>query len=434
MSGQDSRTWDVAVVGAGMAGMSAALFAASRGLSVLHVGNGGGLLFTSGLLDVLSVHPVAPGRVWDAPWDAMVALKRDEPGHPLVRVGLDGMRASMEALMAALSEAGMPYAPVADRNREVPTSLGTTRMTYGVPRSMVAGADALSGEVPTLLVDFRGLREFSAYQIVQTLGDRWPGLRCKHVGFPGTAALSELYAVHLATALESSPMRDRVLELVLPLLGDARAVGFPAVLGLSRSGDVHAAFEAALGMPVFEIPTMPTSAPGLRLKGALEAAVGAKGAQRRVQAVVTGIAFDDAVARLTLSDEAGGEAVHARSVILATGRFMGRGLLADRNGVVEPVLGLPVEQPASRDDWHSRRFLEPAGHAINRAGLVTDPVGRPVDASGKPAWHRLFAVGSILARQDWMRQKCGAGLSAGTAWAAVDAIAGDLGTPRPAAG
>mgnify|MGYP001041479929 CR=1 FL=1 len=70
----------------------------------------------------------------------------------------------------------------------------------------------------------------------------------------------------------------------------------------------------------------------------------------------------------------------------------------------------------------------------NRAGLVTDAAGRPLDATGAPAWNRLYAVGAVLARQDWMRQKCGSGLSAGTAWAAVDAIAGDLGGPGPVAG
>jgi len=434
MSGRDPKTWDVAVVGAGMAGMSAALFAASRGLSVLHVGNGGGLLFASGLLDVLGVHPVAPGRVWESPWDAMEALGRETPDHPLARVGADAVRQALAAVMDALGHAGTPYAPATDRNRTVLTSLGTSKVTFGVPRSMAAGADVLAGRVPALLVDFRGLREFAARQIVQTLGERWPGLRCERVEFPDAESLSELYAVHVAAALESAATRERLFDRVRPLLGDAKAVGFPAVLGLSRSGAVHEAFEAALGVPVFEIPTMPTSVPGLRLKGALEAAVGARGVERRVQTVVTGIAFDGDLAQLALSDAAGVGTATARTVVLATGRFVGRGLAAGRDGVTESILGLPVEQPGSRDQWHSRRFLEPAGHAINRAGLVTDARLRPVDADGKPAWNGLYAIGSILARQDWMRQKCGSGLSAGTAWAAVEAIADELGATRPEAG
>jgi glycerol-3-phosphate dehydrogenase subunit B len=118
--------------------------------------------------------------------------------------------------------------------------------------------------------------------------------------------------------------------------------------------------------------------------------------------------------------------VVARAVVLATGRFTGRGLTADRGQVRESILGLPVHQPASREAWHQRDFLDPSGHAINCAGLEIDEAWRPLDAGGKPAWPRLFAVGSILAHQDWMRSKCGSGLAIATAWAAMDQVAREL--------
>ena len=59
MTGVRQESYDVAVIGAGMAGMAAALFAAEQGLSCIQIGNGGGILFASGLLDLLGVHPVA---------------------------------------------------------------------------------------------------------------------------------------------------------------------------------------------------------------------------------------------------------------------------------------------------------------------------------------------------------------------------------------
>ena len=411
-----------------MAGMAAALFAAQQGLACIQVGNGGSLLFASGLLDLLAVHPAAEGRLWRSPYEALAALSRDQPEHPLARVGAQAVGRAFESFVCALNGAGLAYAPLGACNRELLTSIGTRKISYGLPLSMAAGADALEARPPCLLVDFRGLREFSAAQIVATVGERWPGLRHSRIEFPGCAAAPELYAAHLARALESGATRERTLALIKPLLGDARAVGFPAVLGLARAGEVHAAFTAALGVPVFEIPTMPTSVPGLRLLAALETALSGRGVGRRQQAGVRALAFDEDAGRVALDLEGvpGGERLHAHAVVLATGRFTGRGLTADRGGVHESILGIPVHQPDSRENWHRREFLDPSGHAINRAGLRTDEHWRPLDASGKAAWPWLYAAGSILAHQDWMRSKCGSGLAIATAWAAMEQVARQL--------
>ncbi len=425
MSGPERASCDVAVIGAGMAGMATALFAAARGLSCIQIGNAGSILFASGLLDLLSVHPVAEARRWRSPYQALAALGRDQPEHPLARVDSATIRPAFETFVAALGSAGMPYAPLGELNSDVLTSIGTIKSSYGVPLTMVAGATALAARTPSLLIDFRGLREFSAAQIVATLADRWPGLRHARIEFPNSENSPELYGAHLAGALESADTRERTIGVVKPLLGAAQAVGFPAVLGLERATQVHAAFEAALGVPVFEIPTIPTSVPGLRLLAALERAVAASGVERRHRARVCGLVYDPAgkTATLELDDLAGGERVVARSVVMATGRFNGRGLTADRCGVRESILDLPVSQPDSREAWHQRDFLAPAGHPINRAGLMVDDTWHPLDATGKAAWSGLFAVGSILAHQDWMRSKCGSGLAIATAWAAVEQVA-----------
>jgi len=432
MTGPPPRRYDLAVVGAGMAGMATALFAAERGLRCIAIGNGGGLLFASGLLDLCGVHPVAEGRVWQSPFDALAALARDEPGHPLARIDAGAIEAAFAAFVAALGDAGLPYAPPGAVNHRVLTSIGTVKTTFGVPRSMIAGVVALAERPPCLLVDFRGLREFSARQIVAALGNRWPGLAARRIDFPGTDGAPELYAAHVARALESREIREQTIARVRPLLGNARTVGFPAVLGLRRAAVVHAAFESALGVPVFEIPTMPTSVPGLRLVAALEAAVSAHGVDRRHQAHVRALSFGPPGEFVTLdvADAGGGargERVSARAVVLATGRFGGRGLTADRTGVRESLTGLPVRAPAARDAWHRRDFLDPRGHPINCAGLAIDAGCRVLRADGVPVWPQLHAVGSILADQDWVRTKCGAGLSIATAWAATEQAATALG-------
>jgi len=113
----------------------------------------------------------------------------------------------------------------------------------------------------------------------------------------------------------------------------------------------------------------------------------------------------------------------AKGVILATGRFFSKGLAAERTGIRETLFHLPVSQPENRAAWHDQAFFARSGHDINMAGLEIDDLFRPLDPNGQPAFRGLFAAGSILAHQDWIRMKCGAGLSITTAYAAVEAFA-----------
>jgi glycerol-3-phosphate dehydrogenase subunit B len=108
-------------------------------------------------------------------------------------------------------------------------------------------------------------------------------------------------------------------------------------------------------------------------------------------------------------------------VILASGRFLGRGLRAERTRIIETVFGLPVYQASDRASWHREELLDPKGHPIHRAGVEIDDCFRPLADHGGPAYDRLFAAGSILAHQDWIREKCGSGLAVASARAAVTA-------------
>ncbi|MGD8722925.1 MAG: FAD-binding protein, partial [Desulfobacterales bacterium] len=85
---------DLCVIGSGLAGMAAALFAASRGLRVTQMGHTGEIIFASGLLDLLGVHPVVEKRAWSDPWAALDALVRDLPEHPYARLKKSDIKAA----------------------------------------------------------------------------------------------------------------------------------------------------------------------------------------------------------------------------------------------------------------------------------------------------------------------------------------------------
>jgi glycerol-3-phosphate dehydrogenase subunit B len=98
------------------------------------------------------------------------------------------------------------------------------------------------------------------------------------------------------------------------------------------------------------------------------------------------------------------------------------GLIAGQKKIRETLFDLPVFQPEDRSKWHRKDFFDPGGHEINRSGVEIDNAFRSLSASGKPVFDNLFAAGSILAHQDWMRQKCGAGVAISTGYAAVNSF------------
>ena len=129
---------------------------------------------------------------------------------------------------------------------------------------------------------------------------------------------------------------------------------------------------------------------------------------------------------LNLKDSFGEVIINAETVVLATGRFLSGGLAAERDGVRETLLDLPVVQPDSREGWFRHQYFDPRGHQLNRAGVDIDNLFRPVGRGGKPVSERLFAAGALLAHQDWVRQRCGAGVAIASAYKAVESASGYL--------
>jgi glycerol-3-phosphate dehydrogenase subunit B len=169
----------------------------------------------------------------------------------------------------------------------------------------------------------------------------------------------------------------------------------------------------------------------MRLREALEAVLMRQGVQffngRRVLAVRD---EDCRCPEITVGTPEWRETLEGKGMILATGRFLGGGLTADRNGIRETAFGFPVSQPPAGALWHRERFLDPGGHPINEAGLEIDDQFRPLGRNGRPVFENVFAAGSVLAHQDWIRTKSGAGLAIATAYGAFEAFMRHGGTRR----
>ena len=111
-----TKECELMVIGTGMAGNAAALFAANRGLSVVQAGIISEIIFASGFLDLMGVHPIQERRVWDDPWAAIDAVSQDIPDHPYAKVGKQDIRNAFEELLSFFSSTNIHYSSKKNRN------------------------------------------------------------------------------------------------------------------------------------------------------------------------------------------------------------------------------------------------------------------------------------------------------------------------------
>jgi len=407
---------DVLIIGSGLAGMSATFFSLDNGLKTIQMGSGCPLHFYNGLFDLMGTYPIQDNKTWENPWDAIEQLCQENSNHPYAFLTKDQLLQAAGSWLKFLEDLNVHYHYIPNKNIPAITPIGTQKLTHAVPKSVWNGINAMMQNQETLLVDIDGLKGFSARQIKETMQKTWPELETARIPFPGTTG--EVFTNHMANALETSSVQEQLAQLLLPRAQRVKSVGFPAILGSHYHEDVCNSLEKMLGKPVFEIPTLPPSMQGVRIRNALTHGLTQKGG-KLFQKTVTQVEPDGKYGFIVHAED---QTVYAKNIIFATGRFMGKGLIASRTSITEPLLQLPVYQPESRREWHHKNFFDPGGHGIHQAGIAVDQTFRPVDDNKKVVNDHLYAVGAILAHNDWMRYKCGSGVAIGSAFGAVNQI------------
>ena len=127
-------------------------------------------------------------------------------------------------------------------------------------------------------------------------------------------------------------------------LRPGEVVAFPAALGIAAPHEVWSELEHGLGRPVFEVPTLPPSVPGMRVFAVLRDALRRAGGSLLLNNVVVG-AEQCRRPRRTLRVRVGlrEERHSADWIVLATGGFASGGLELDSDWTArETALGLPV--------------------------------------------------------------------------------------------
>lgn len=416
---------DLLVIGAGLAGMTAAARAAHKGLDAIVAGNPSSFAFSSGLLDYLGVYPAESSELLKRPELGMNALTSDLPGHAYTLCGHNKVIESFEFVKTLLDRAGLPYtmhrAGSGMENKNFITAMGTLKPSFMIPETMTAGSLAVDQEKSNkrlLVAGIKGLSGFSAAQVAQGVRKYFADTRHVDISLPGVA--TGIQPQIMAELMESVDIKSAFIEQLAVHIGDADLCGLPGICGINNSPAIVDEMSTRLGVKVFEIPGSPPSVPGMRMAFAFEKVLGRSGVRMLSNVRIKDPVFDGKKFKLTAGSHPDEITIRTNGVILATGRFFGNGLHARRERIVETVFYLNVAQPTGRHLWHDTKFLNPNGHAINLAGIETDSVFRPLDPRGRPVYKSLYAVGSILAHNDWARLKSGAGASLASAISAVD--------------
>jgi glycerol-3-phosphate dehydrogenase subunit B len=414
-------SYDTVVIGAGLAGLTAALRLAEAGQKVAVLAKGvGATHLAPPTIDVLGY---MNGPV-DSPAQALPEFTAANPQHPYRQLSTELLRDSLDWFSASLGDQG--YSGSLDENFFVPTAVGVAKPTALVPQTMAAGDLRQGGRF--VFVGLRGLKDFFPAYLADNLaravrpGGAAVTTRIVEIA-PPLGQAGDVSPLGFARRFEQPDFRESVLAELDGNLVPGEVVGLPAVLGLDDAPDVWSELETRLGHQVFEVATLPPSVPGIRVYETMTAALRRQGVRFVIGSTVAGA--ESASGRLdgVLLHTAGrAQTYRAGSFVLATGGFPSAGLELDSAGKVRelvfdlPVAGLPEpDQPLFGPGYFDE-------HPLSRAGVAVDERRRPVDEAGEPVYENLHAAGATLAGAVPWREGSGNGLSLASGYAAASAI------------
>jgi glycerol-3-phosphate dehydrogenase subunit B len=408
LSGQS----DVLVVGAGLSGLSAAWQAAARGKRTRLIAKGHGALYwNAGCIDVLGYHPIDSATPLESPIEGIASLISANPGHPYALAGLEAIADALSAFQELSAAAGYPMPGSLERNWLLPSALGTFRPTCLAPETMVNGD--LHRVDPMLIIGFEGFQDFYPELMAANLSIQGIRAAGATLDIPELQNHRIITGRILAELFETPEFIVQLAKAVKDELGKVShsciaRVGFPAVFGLNSPLHAKRSLEDEIGLPVFEIPTLPPSIPGIRLSRLLINAIQSSGGRffEGMQAMAAEKDPQGQLSSIWSEASARRKSHRAANFILATGGILGGGFSAAYEGnVSEVICGLPISAPADRNQWINRQFLGSEAHPIFRSGIQVDANFQPIDPANKVIHNNLYAVGTGLANADFLRER-----------------------------
>jgi len=431
---------DLLVIGAGLAGLSAAITAAKAGLQVRVIAKGQGAThWHAGTVDVLGYLPETDTPVQSP----LAALDQLAPDHPYQLLGTAKVKEALLTWQRWLGDSGLGYANnpplprpewspapqgegtigvAPEQNLWLPSPVGAARPAFLAPQAQLAGD--LSRREPLLIVGFHGLRDFYPAWIAENLTKQGHQARAIFLPYDVLTQLRDRNNVQLAEAVEAPSARARLGAALKKVCQPGERIGLPAILGVNDHCATLADLQAQTGAQIFEIPTLPPSVPGVRLYRALRQVLSEAGGRIETNMEAIGFHAEGQTIRWVETATSARPLKHyAKHFLLATGGVLGGGFSSDHTGRFwETIFNLPLTVPQDRSQWLRHQFLHPQGQPVFAGGVCVNREFQPVDQNNSVLYENLWAAGGVLAHADPIRTRSLEGMAIATGIAAAQNI------------
>ncbi|PKQ64862.1 anaerobic glycerol-3-phosphate dehydrogenase subunit B [Labilibaculum filiforme] len=398
--------FDNIIIGGGLSGLTCGIKLAEQGRKCAIISSGQSAIhFFSGSFDLLGrVH----GEEVVNPIESMASLAAT---HPYQRVGVDNISRLATEAPELLERAGLKFFGIATKNHFVLTPMGIMKPTWLTIDDFTPfeNKNAFPWKKAAIL-NFSGFLDFHTLFIQDGLKKFNVESQIKNFAMKEFEAIrrnpSEMRSTNIAKVFDQGNALEEFAQKVNQLSEGFEVVILPAVFGLFTK-NIATALKAKVNKPVVLLPAIPPSVPGIRSQILLRKRFEALGGTYFLgDNVKDGVIENNKLLAIFTNNHADIK-LEADQFILASGSFYSKGIVATRDKLYEPILGLDIDGDTDNNKWLDSKFFndQPYMHY----GVKTDSNFRAL-RNGKTI-ENLYVAGSVLGGANALKEGSGAGIS-----------------------
>lgn len=413
--------FDTVIIGGGLAGMACGIRIAEAGRSCAIVSQGQSAIhFSSGSFDLLGRMP--DGREVTDPIAGITELEQTTPEHPYAVMGSERCLGYAQRVPELLRTAGIAVSGDCRKNHYRVTPMGKSKATWLTINGYLTEQEP--GMLPfekVCIVNVEGFLDFYPEFIAEEF--RKYGVACcfETINFPDLEHIrknpSEMRSANIARVFDHEKNLEALADKIRKVAPECDAVIVPAIIGINRNDSLEV-LKSKVNVPIYLLPTLPPSIPGIRAQQALQHCFRALGGEYFLGDTVRSADLESGRVKQVYTVNHGNIPFEADHFVLATGSFFSEGLVATPDRIVEPVFGADTVYASNRTEWYTLRFFDKQNYQA--FGVKTDSALHVVK-EGKSI-DNLYCAGAGLAGFHPVQEGCGAGVSLLSALYVADQI------------